>query len=371
MSLLRRILALTLKEFRNLLQDRRSRIALIVPPLIQTMVFGYAANMNIHRVRIAIYDQDRGAIARRFVARFSGSPDFSTVGYLHDGHEVRREIDDKRALAVVHLGPDFSRDLLQHRPAPVQIVLDGRNSNTAAIALARMQRITQRFDRAWARQYGQRGPPATLEVRAWFNANLNSHWFFVPGIVGLLILVATMMVTAMSVAREREQGTFDQLLVTPMRPVEILVGKSLPGFIIGLVESAAIILVAVFWFDVPFRGSLLLLYAGILLYLLAAVGVGLLLSSICATLQQALLGAFLFMVPAIILSGFATPIENMPRAIQLVTLLDPLRYFMVVVRGVFLEAAPPALLLRQFWPMAVIGLVSLTAAAWMFRRRMY
>ncbi|HYW03020.1 MAG TPA: ABC transporter permease [Gammaproteobacteria bacterium] len=369
--MLRRILALTLKEFRNLLQDRRSRIALIVPPLIQTLVFGYAANMNIHRVRIAIYDQDRGAIARRFVARFSGSPDFSTVGYLHDGHEVRREIDDKRALAVVHLGPDFSRDLLQHRPAPVQIVLDGRNSNTAAIALARMQRITQRFDRAWARQYGQRGPPATLEVRAWFNANLNSHWFFVPGIVGLLILVATMMVTAMSVAREREQGTFDQLLVTPMRPVEILVGKSLPGFIIGLVESAAIILVAVFWFDVPFRGSLLLLYAGILLYLLAAVGVGLLLSSICATLQQALLGAFLFMVPAIILSGFATPIENMPRAIQLVTLLDPLRYFMVVVRGVFLEAAPPALLLRQFWPMAVIGLVSLTAAAWMFRRRMY
>jgi len=371
MSLLRRILALTLKEFRNLLQDRRSRMALIVPPLIQTLVFGYAANMDIHRVRIAIYDQDGGGIARSFVARFSGSPDFSVVSHVRNQREVRRVIDEKRALGVLHLGPDFSRDLLQHHAAPVQILLDGRNSNTAAIALARMQRITQQFDRDWTRQHGQRAPPASLEVRAWFNANLDSHWFFVPGIVGLLILVATMMVTAMSVAREREQGTFDQLLVTPMRPVEILVGKSLPGFIIGLVESAVIILVAVYWFDVPFRGSLPLLYAGILLYLLAAVGMGLFLSSISATLQQALLGAFLFMVPAVILSGFATPIENMPRAIQLATLLNPLRYFMVVVRGVFLEAAPPALLLRQFWPMAVIGLVSLTTAGWMFRRRMY
>ncbi len=369
--MLRRVLALARKEFLTLLKDRRSRIVLIVPPLVQTLIFGYAANMDIHHIRVAIYDQDGGIVARRFIARFTGSSEFTAVARVHNAAQVRRVIDDGTVLAVLHLGPDFGRALLDRRPAPFQVLLDGRNSNTAAIALARIRRITDRFDLEWAREHGLRGPPARLEVRAWFNANLDSRWFFVPGIVGLLILVVALMVTAMSVAREREQGTFDQLLVTPMRPVDILLGKSLPGFVVGLVESGVIILIAVFWFDVPLRGSLLLLYAGIVLYLMAAVGMGLFLSSLAATMQQALLGAFLFMVPAVILSGFATPIANMPRAVQLVTLVDPLRYFMVVVRGVFLEASPPALLQQQYWPMALIGVTTLTAAAWMFRHRMY
>jgi ABC-2 type transport system permease protein len=179
-----------------------------------------------------------------------------------------------------------------------------------------------------------------------------------------------MILTALSVAREREQGTFDQLLVTPLRPVEILIGKALPGFIIGLVEATVIILITVFWFDIPLRGSLAALYTGIMLFLLSAIGVGLMISSLALTQQQGLLGGFLFMVPAVILSGFSTPIANMPPAVQIITLLNPLRYFMVVLRGVFLEGTPFHLLVNQFWPMAVIGLTTLSAASWLFRHRM-
>jgi ABC-2 type transport system permease protein len=208
-------------------------------------------------------------------------------------------------------------------------------------------------------------------MRAWFNPTLSSRWFIVPGIVGLLTLVVTLVVTALSVAREREAGTFDQLLVTPLRPVEILIGKSLPGLLIGLIQGSLIILVAMFWFDIPLRGSLGALYLGLGLFLLSAIGVGLMISSLAITQQQGLLGAFLFLVPAVILSGFATPIENMPHAVQLLTYLDPLRYFMIVLRGVFLEGSSYALLVHQYWPMAVIGLASLTLAGWLFRHRMY
>ena len=216
-----------------------------------------------------------------------------------------------------------------------------------------------------------RKPPAQLQVQAWYNANLESRWFIVPGIVGLLTLVVTLVVTALSVAREREAGTFDQLLVTPLRPVEILIGKSVPGILIGLLQGSLIIFIAVQGFGVPLRGDLGALYLGMGLFLLSAVGVGLMISSLAVTQQQGLLGAFLFLVPAVILSGFATPIANMPQVVQWLTYLDPLRYFLVVLRGVFLEGDSYALLMDQYWPMALIALVSLSAAGWLFRHRMY
>jgi ABC-2 type transport system permease protein len=238
------------------------------------------------------------------------------------------------------------------------------------IALNYINTIIRDFNLEWTATHGLPGPPATLEVRAWFNPNLESRWFIVPGIIGLLILVVVMLVTDLSVAREREQGTFDQLLVTPLRPVEILLGKALPGFIIGLIEASVIVMIALYWFGVPLRGSVLLLYIGIVLFLLSAIGVGLMISSLAVTQQQGLLGAFLFLVPAVILSGFATPIANMPTAVQAVTLVNPLRYFMVVLRGVFLEDMPAALLVHQFWPMAVIGIATLSLEGWLFRHRM-
>jgi ABC-2 type transport system permease protein len=188
--------------------------------------------------------------------------------------------------------------------------------------------------------------------------------------VGLLALVITTIVTGLSVAREREAGTFDQLLVTPLRPVEILVGKSIPGILIGLIEGSFILLVVVFWFEVPLRGSLSALYLGMFLFLLSAVGIGLMISSLAVTQQQGILGAFLFLVPAVILSGFATPIANMPELVQQLTLINPLRYFMVILRGVFLEGDSFGLLLNQYWPMMIIAIVTLSLAGWLFRNRM-
>jgi ABC-2 type transport system permease protein len=369
--MLARILALVSKEFLALLKDKRSRLVLVVPPLIQLMVFGYAATFDLKDVPFAVYNEDRGFASRELLAAFDGSPSFRRVAQVTHESEIEPLIDGKRVLMVIHAGPNFSADLLGGRPAALQVIVDGRNSNTAMLAINDVSVIVDRFNLDWAADHGGSQPPARVETRAWFNPNLESRWFFLPGIVGILTLLVTMLVTALSVAREREQGTFDQLLVTPLRPVEILIGKTLPGFIIGLAEASVIMLAAVFWFKVPLLGSLFTLYTGIVLFLLSGVGVGLMISSFAVTQQQGLLGAFIFMVPSIILSGFATPIRNMPVLVQDITLLNPMRYFMVVLRGVFLEGVPFHLLIHQFWPMALIGAAALSVAGWLFRHRMY
>jgi ABC-2 type transport system permease protein len=366
-----RLQALVLKEFLALLKDKRSRMVVLVPPLIQLLVFGYAATFDLNRVPYAVYDEDHGAAARDLASRFAGSPIFRQVAVVAHDDQIAPLVDDKRVLLVLHIGPQFSRELNSGRSGPVQVIIDGRNSNTAAILLNYVNTILAAFNADWERQTGGPGAQARLETRAWFNPNLLSRWFIVPGIVGLLTLVVTTLVTALSVAREREQGTFDQLLVTPFRPWEILLGKSLPGFLIGWFETTLIVVLAVVWFHVPFRGSLLTLSVGLFFFLLSTVGMGLMISSLSVTQQQGLLGAFLFIVPSIVLSGFATPIANMPHWVQQITLLNPLRYFLVILHGVFLEGTPFHLLMDQFWPMAVIGLVNLTLAGFLFRRRLY
>ena len=366
-----RILALVLKEFLALLKDKRSRIVLIAPPLIQMMIFGYAATFDLKNVPFAVYNEDRGAASSELLAAFDGAPSFSRVTQITHESEIAPLIDGRQVLMVVHVSQNFSANMLAGRSGTLQVIVDGRNSNTAMLAINDAREIVDRYNRVWLAEHGGSQPPARIETRAWFNPNLESRWFFLPGIVGVITLLVTMLVTAMSVAREREQGTFDQLLVTALRPVEILIGKTLPGFIIGVGEASVIVLAAVLWFKVPLLGNLLTLYAGILLFLLSGVGVGLMISSFATTQQQGLLGAFMFLVPAIILSGFATPIRNMPEVVQYITLVDPLRYFLVVLRGVFLEGTPFHLLLDQFWPMALIGTVALGIAGWLFRHRMY
>ncbi|MGD8710111.1 MAG: ABC transporter permease [Ectothiorhodospiraceae bacterium] len=368
--MLARIWQLVLKEFVTLLKDPRGRVILLVPPLIQTFVFGYAATLDVTNVHYAVYDQDGGIAARELAARFQGASAFRQVAGVDSLGQARDLLSRGELLLVVHIGPDFTRDLLRHESAAVQLLVDGRNSNTASIVQGYAREVVDGFSRRWAEDNGWRQPPGELVTRAWFNPNLESRWFVVPGIIGLLLQVVVMTVTALSVAREREQGTFDQLLVTPMRPGEILLGKALPGFIIGLAEATLILCIAVFWFQVPLVGSLATLYAGVMLFLLAAVGVGLMISSLSVTMQQGLLGGFLYMVPAVILSGFATPIANMPLAVQYLTLANPMRYFMTILRGVFLEGASAALLWDQFWPLAVIGVVTLVLAGWMFRHRL-
>ncbi len=365
------ILALTLKEFLALLRDKSSRFVLIGPPIAQLLVFGYAATYDLDNISLAIYNEDRGAVSRELVSRIEGSPNINVLKKIEKESEIEALIDNRDVLLVMHIDSEFSANISKGQSATVQLLLDGRNSNTALIALNYLRDIILELNQQWSSQKQSQAPPAIIMQRAWYNENLHSQWFIVSGIVGLLTLVVTLIVTALSVAREREQGTFDQLLVTPVHPLFILIGKALPGLLIGLLEASFIIALAVLWFDLPFRGSLVALYLGLFLFLLSAVGIGLMISAICVTQQQAVLGAFLFLVPAVILSGFATPIANMPEWLQTVTMIDPLRYFLVIIRSVFMEGGDLALLWPQFWPMAIIGFCSLAMAEWLFRNRMY
>ena len=359
------------KELLALLRDKKSRVVVFVPPILQVLVFGYAATFDLKNIPYAVFNEDSSGISRELEAGFHGSPHFQEITRIGSQGEIAPLIDKREVLLVLHIGPRFRRDLTLGRPAVVQVIVDGRNSNTAMLALNYSRTVINAFNAGLTQRSGSAGPPARLETRAWFNPNLESRWFIVPGIVGLLTLVVTILVTSLSVAREREQGTFDQLLVTPFRPVEILIGKALPGFLIGIAEATVIILVTVFWFRVPLLGSIVTLYTGVVLFLFSAIGVGLMISSLSVTQQQGLLGAFLFVVPAVILSGFTTPVANMPPLVQDITLVNPMRYFMVVLRGVFLQGTPFSMLLGQFWPMAAIGLCTLALAGWMFRHRLY
>lgn len=365
-----RIFALAIKEFQALLRDPRARFVVIGPPFIQLVIFSFAATFDLNHIPLAIYNQDGGQAAQSLVARFTGSRHFEIAARLTHEGEIKHVIDQREALMVLHIGPRFEQDLDSANPATIQLIIDGRNSNTAAIALGYASSIVADFNANWQQTHHLAAPPSVVIARAWFNPNLKSRWFIVPGVVGILTLVVVMIVTALSVAREREQGTFDQLLVTPLRPAEILIGKAIPGFVIGLLEAGAIILAAIYLFNIPFEGRIFTLLVGLMLFLLSAIGIGLMISALATTLQQALLGVFLFLVPAIILSGFATPIANMPPLVQDLTLINPMRYLMIILRGVFLEGSSFHSLLDAFWPLAVIGLVTLAFASWLFRHRM-
>lgn len=369
--MVRRITALIVKEFLAILKDPKSRFVLIGPPLIQMLVFGYAASFDLNQVPCAVYDEDNSDASREMVSHINGSPNLHVVAHLQSNRKIPDLLDRRSVLVVIHIPQDFRRRLVLGRTAPVQVLVDGRNSNTALIALNFVRTIVSQFNEHWSREHRSQVAQTTLVPRAWYNPNIESRWFLIPGVIGLVTMVVTMIVSSLSVAREREDGTFDQLLVTPFRPFEILVGKALPGFAIGFTEGTIVALIAVFWFKVPFHGNIISFYIGLSLFLLAIVGVGLMISSLAATMQQALLGSFLFLVPAVILSGFSTPISNMPGWIQKITLLDPMRYFLVVLRGVFLEASSLRTLVHQLWPMGLIGVVNMTLAAWLFRRRAY
>lgn len=370
-QLFQKIIALAIKEFLAILRDSKSRFVLIGPPIAQLLVFGYAATFDLNDIPVAVYNEDRSLSSRELLAKITGSPHFRMVKTIDHDEQITQVIDSKDVLMVLHIGPRFSEHLKRGMPAKAQVIIDGRNSNTALLSLGYLRTIFTNFNIDWSRQQGIPGPPATLNIRPLYNENLLSRWFIIPGIVGLLTLVVTTIVTGLSVAREREAGTFDQLLVTPMQPVQILIGKSIPGIVIGLIEGSFILLIAVYWFEVPLRGNLGALYLGLFLFLLSAVGIGLMISSLAVTQQQGILGAFLFLVPAVILSGFATPIANMPELVQQFTYINPLRYFLIILRGVFLEGDSFALLFDQYWPMAIIAIVSLTMAGWLFRHRMY
>lgn len=371
MEALRRILALVMKEFVTILKDPKSRFIIIGPPIIQFFVFGYAATYDLANVRYAVFDESRSSLSRELIAKVEGSGKFRLTGYLENNRQLTEYIDGEKARLVIHIATDFEKKVHGSDPVEVQVIADGRNPNVALVALGYLGTIVQDYNIELVERGVVRlnGPGLRLVERSWFNENLRSRWFIVSALGGLISMVVVMILTSLSVAREREFGTFDQLLVAPFTPGEILLGKSLPGIVFGLMDALIFAAGAVWWFNVPFRGTVAALIVSLLCFIITIVGVGLLVSSLSMTMQQGLLGAFLFMMPAVTLSGLATPIENMPMWLQQADLLNPVRYIIIALRNIFLEGADLVMVWPYIWPLLLMSCVTLPLAAWMFRHR--
>lgn len=368
--MLGRILALIMKEIYGVLRDKKSRYVLIVPPIIQLFIFSFAATLDVKNATIGVFNRDNGEQSIELLQRFYGSPTFKTIIFLDSIDKIAPFIDNQVGSAVISIDEMFSRNLDAGKNASIQLIMDGRKSNTTQIIAGYITSIVNQFSLEFASDRNITVQRTELIPRNWYNPNLLYYWFNVPSLCGILTLVEAMLLTALSVARERELGTFDQLLVSPIEPIEILIGKAIPAVIISMLEGSLIIFAGVFVFQIPFTGSLFTLYVAMFVFVCSVVGVGLFVSSLCATQQQAILGSMLFMTPAISLSGFATPIENMPQWLQYFTLADPLRYFLVIAKGIFLKEMPWNIVMSNVWPMAIIAVFTQSAATWLFKHRL-
>lgn len=379
-----RILHIVKKEFRQTLREPRMRAILIGPPVLQMIIFGYAVNLDVERVRLAWMDPDHSARSRELRQRFEASPYFEVTVVARDEREAERLLDRGEAQAVVRVLPGFGAGVARGAQQDVQVLLDGANSNSAAIIASYANGVIAAYNRELLRAQQMRKlvgrtrdgpvrmtmPGVRAETRIWFNPELKSRFFFVPGVIVNIILLVTLMLTALSVVREKEIGTMEQIMVTPIRPIELMLGKTIPFALVGLFDMALVTTVALLLFRVPFRGSFLLLFAASVLFLLTTLGAGLFLSTISATQQQAMISSFFFFQPAFMLSGFTFPIRNMPEVIQWLTLLNPMRYFMDVVRGVFLKGSGVDILWPQLLMMAIFGSLIIWFSALRFRKRL-
>lgn len=362
-----RILTLVIKELQILLRDPKGRRVLIVPVFLQLAIFPLASTMEVKNNTLAVLNEDNGAVSVELIQRFSKAEAFKETLTLRSEKEIQDVIDNQKALIVLRFPPDFSREVKEGRPAQIQSILDGRRSNSGQIAFGYVQEILQSYNDE--RNASTQLPVAsTMVVRHWFNPNLEFTWFVCPSLVAIITTVSTLIVTSLSVAREREHGTLDQLLVSPLTPEMIMIGKAIPALLVAISQGTIILFGGVFIYGVPFQGSLLLLYGSMVCYILALVGFGLLISSICATQQQAFLGVFSFVMPAILLSGYVAPIDNMPIWMQYITWADPLRHFILIVKGIFLKNMPFEIVLESLWPLLVIAAVTSTTATIIFRR---
>lgn len=365
------------KEFIHVLRDVRMRAVLIVVPIVQVLLFGYAVTTDVRHIHTAVCDQDNTVQSRDLIERFAGSGYFDVVRRLSGEEPVGGVLERGTARVVLRIHRGFGDDVAAGRTGKVQLLLDGTDSNTASLVLQYAGKIAAAYNESllvqrFERETGRRAPaaPVGLMGRAWFNPNLESRPFFVPGVIALLVMIISILLSSMAVVREKEMGTIEQIMVTPMGRVEFILGKTLPFALIGFLDVVLIALVAVFWFDVPIRGNLLLLFAATALYLMSMLGVGLFISTVSATQQQAMMTAFFFMQPAILLSGFIYPIANMPWPVQLLTYLNPLRYFLVILRGVFLKGVGFTILWPQMAALGLLGAALLALAVSRFRKTM-
>ena len=371
-----RLKQMLIKEFIQVFRDKRTRFILIGPPIIQMMVFGYAANYEIRHVPTVVLDLDHSQESRELVSRFTSSPYFDVQRQLTDSRELGDQIELGTATVGLEIDAGFAQQLRKGQTAPLQVIVDATNSNTALIASGYLTQIVLGFAEEYQRDRILRIAPKLVELmpsvelapRPWYNPDQKSRWFFVPGIIGSLTLVLVITLTAFAVVREREIGTLEQIMVTPIRPAEFILGKTLPFFLIGLFDVTLIAVVGSLWFQVPFRGHVWVLATGAVLFILCMLGVGLLISTVSATQQQAMVTSFFFIMPAITFSGFGFPISTMPQWMQLLSYAIPLRYFLIVVRGTYLKGVGMDILWPQMAAMAGLGAALLTAAILRFHK---
>ena len=373
-----RILQIVIKELIELRRDRWARFRLLVPPLIQVLIFGYAATFEIFHVSTAVLDLSQSQQSRALIAEFVDSGRFKVVRVADTQTQAEASIYSSQAAIAIIIHAGFAKALLKGQAAPVQILLDGTNSNSALIGLGYAEQIASAFSQRYITEFLYRTRPTavarqvriTLADRPWYNESLNSRWFFVPGVIATLTLVMVVNLTAFAIVREREVGTLEQIMVTPIRPFELMVGKMIPFFGIGLLLVAVITLFGSLWFQVPFRGNPLVLLLGTALYLLSTLAVGLAISTVCKTQQQAFATNFFFVNPLFTLSGFSFPIASMPKLLQWLTYLDPVRYYLVIIRSTFLKGVGLDILWPQLLALLAIAVVLLALAVVRFRRSM-
>jgi ABC-2 type transport system permease protein len=372
--LLLRVKVLLLKELRQALRDPRLRYLIFLPPLIQLVAFGYAANLDLRDISMGLYDEDNTPFSRDMAFAFSSSGYFRFVAAVTHPDEITRLIDRGDVKAVLHLGPDLAARVQSGKTALVQVIVSGTNSNTASLVQSYSLQIIERLNRGRMQQQIDRNPAMKTilpsgsggivrpEIRVWYNTELLSRNFYVPGIIALVIMISVLNLTAMAVVREKEMGTMEQIMVTPIRPVEFILGKTIPFALISILQVSLVTSVGIFWFGVPMRGSLILVFVSLFIYLLSFLALGLFISTISRNQQQALVTTFFFTFPIILLSGFIFPISNMPRAIQYFTYLNPLRYFLVIIRDIFLKGSGVDVLWPHMLALLAIGTAVMTLA---------
>lgn len=368
--MLKRILALIRKEFLSIWKDPRSRMLIVVPPLLQLLIFSHAATMEIRNIDMAVLDKSQTLQSRDLISEFQHSKWFRNIVIAENENQVAKLIRSRKVQMAITINTDFAKKLKQNRPTTIQVILDGRQTNTASIENGYAASIVAQYEAEHFPQRLKNTPQINLEIRNWYNPNLIFIWYTIISLITILATSIGLVLTALSIAREREMGTFDQLIVSPLSSFEILIGKTVPPLILSLILASMMGVFAMLFFQVPFRGSLVLYYISMTVYLLSILGIGLFISSICKTQQQAILGAFTFQMPAILLSGYISPIEDMPRIFQHLTLLNPVRFFLVIMKGICLKDMPAQYVFQNLIPLIIIAVLTLSAASWMFKRNL-
>jgi ABC-2 type transport system permease protein len=370
-----RLLAIIKKEFRQTFRDPRMKTTIFVAPLVQVIIFGYAATTDVNHIPTAVYDLDNTQQSRDLIRAFTASKYFHVSRYLYSDSQINDVLDSSAVHCVIRINHGFARDVVGSRNPQIQLIVDGTDSNIASVVLGYASSIIQAHSRNLASrqielllQQVKSIPSIDLRNRAWFNPNLLSRNFYIPGVIALIVTLLSLMLTSMSIVREKEIGTIEQLIVSPLTSMELIIGKLIPFAAISLIEAGFVTIVGVLWFDIPVGGSILLLLFATLIYLLVSLGIGLLISTISTTQQQALMSVFLFFFPANLLSGFIFPIYNMPRLIQYITIINPMRYFIVILRGIFLKGVGLTILWPEVLILFVMGIVILAVSSLRFHK---